>query len=127
MAAERGLALIAPDTSPRGAGVAGETDSLDFGVGAGFYLDATQAPWSKHYRMESYLLQDLLPLIGNAVLIPVVRFYLLMALPQLSERLHQLVPPRLRSRVNGFVGDGDVIHCHYWRGQLLVMIIRAVY
>ena len=67
LATELGLALITPDTSPRGAGVAGEADSWDFGVGAGFYLDATQAPWSKHYRMESYLLQDLLPLIGDAL------------------------------------------------------------
>ena len=67
VAAELGLALIAPDTSPRGAGIAGEADSWDFGVGAGFYLDATQAPWSTHYRMESYLLQDLLPLIGDAL------------------------------------------------------------
>ena len=66
-AAELGLALIAPDTSPRGAGIAGEADSWDFGLGAGFYLDATQAPWSAHYRMESYLLQDLLPLIGDAL------------------------------------------------------------
>jgi S-formylglutathione hydrolase len=67
MAAELGLALIAPDTSPRGANIAGEADSWDFGVGAGFYLDATQAPWSTHFRMESYLLQDLLPLIGDAL------------------------------------------------------------
>ena len=54
-AAETGLILIAPDTSPRGAGVAGETDSWDFGVGAGFYLDATNGEWAKHYRMESYV------------------------------------------------------------------------
>jgi S-formylglutathione hydrolase len=54
-AAREGLILIAPDTSPRGAGVEGETDSWDFGVGAGFYIDATQAPWSTHYRMESYI------------------------------------------------------------------------
>jgi S-formylglutathione hydrolase len=54
-AAQAGLILIAPDTSPRGAGVAGETDSWDFGVGAGFYLDATQEPWSRHYRMYSYI------------------------------------------------------------------------
>ena len=67
VAAELGLALIAPDTSPRGAGAPGESDSWDFGVGAGFYLDATQAPWSTHYRMESYLLQDLLPLLGVAL------------------------------------------------------------
>ncbi|WP_228893195.1 S-formylglutathione hydrolase [Pseudoduganella aquatica] len=55
VAAELGLILISPDTSPRGAGVPGETDAWDFGAGAGFYIDATKAPWSKHYRMESYL------------------------------------------------------------------------
>lgn len=66
-AAELGLALIAPDTSPRGAGVAGESESWDFGVGAGFYVDATQAPWSAHYRMESYLIAELLPLLGQAL------------------------------------------------------------
>ena len=54
-AAREGLMLIAPDTSPRGAGIDGETASWDVGVGAGFYLDATEAPWSKHYRMDSYI------------------------------------------------------------------------
>jgi len=63
LAAELGLALIAPDTSPRGANLPGEADSWDFGVGAGFYLDATQASWSAHYRMESYLAAELLPLL----------------------------------------------------------------
>lgn len=63
LAAELGLALIAPDTSPRGAKVPGEADSWDFGVGAGFYLDATQAPWAANYRMESYLTAELLPLL----------------------------------------------------------------
>ena len=63
LAAELGLALIAPDTSPRGAKVPGESDSWDFGVGAGFYLDATQAPWAANYRMESYLTAELLPLL----------------------------------------------------------------
>ncbi|MDE2599154.1 MAG: S-formylglutathione hydrolase [Rhodocyclaceae bacterium] len=62
-AAEHGLALIAPDTSPRGALCPGEADDWDFGVGAGFYLDATQAPWSKHYRMESWLIRELLPML----------------------------------------------------------------
>jgi S-formylglutathione hydrolase len=59
MAAELGIMLVAPDTSPRGANIAGESDSWDFGVGAGFYVDATQAPWSKHYRMYSYVTKDL--------------------------------------------------------------------
>ena len=67
LAAELGLALIAPDTSPRGAQVPGEADSWDFGVGAGFYLDATQAPWSRHWRMESYLTAELLPLLTRTL------------------------------------------------------------
>ncbi len=65
LAAELGLALVAPDTSPRGANAPGEADSWDFGVGAGFYLDATEAPWESHWRMEGYLTRDLLPLLGK--------------------------------------------------------------
>jgi S-formylglutathione hydrolase len=60
-AAELGLALLMPDTSPRNTGVDSEDHHWDFGVGAGFYLDATQAPWSGHWCMESYLLKELLP------------------------------------------------------------------
>lgn len=67
VAAELGVALIAPDTSPRGAQVPGESDAWDFGVAAGFYLDATRAPWATHYRMESYLTQELLPLVVDAL------------------------------------------------------------
>ncbi|UVW27371.1 S-formylglutathione hydrolase [Massilia sp. H6] len=57
VAAELGLILVAPDTSPRGAGVPGETDSWDFGAGAGFYVDALQQPWARHYRMYSHILE----------------------------------------------------------------------
>jgi len=57
VAAEEGLILVTPDTSPRGANIAGETDAWDFGAGAGFYVDATEAPWSTHYRMYSYILE----------------------------------------------------------------------
>lgn len=56
-AAELGMMLIAPDTSPRGANIPGEAESWDFGVGAGFYLDATEAPWNSQYRMYSYILE----------------------------------------------------------------------
>lgn len=59
IAAALGLMLVAPDTSPRGADVPGETDSWDFGVGAGFYVDATAGPWSQHYRMYSYVTREL--------------------------------------------------------------------
>lgn len=62
-AAEAGLILIAPDTSPRGAGVAGEDAAWDFGTGAGFYLDATQPEWKTHYRMHSYIVQELFALV----------------------------------------------------------------
>ncbi|MCB5363605.1 S-formylglutathione hydrolase [Pusillimonas sp. CC-YST705] len=58
-AAQHGIMLVACDTSPRGAGVPGEDEGWDFGTGAGFYLDATHAPWNKHYRMESYVTQEL--------------------------------------------------------------------
>ena len=57
VAAQEGLILVAPDTSPRGAGVPGETDDWDFGAGAGFYVDATREPWSTRYRMYSHILE----------------------------------------------------------------------
>ncbi|KAI1212895.1 putative esterase [Annulohypoxylon truncatum] len=58
-AARAGIALVWPDTSPRGADLPGETASWDFGAGAGFYVDATQAPWSAHYKMETYVSSEL--------------------------------------------------------------------
>jgi S-formylglutathione hydrolase len=57
-AAEHGLILVAPDTSPRGADVA-DADSYDLGIGAGFYVNATQAPWEAHYRMHDYVVHEL--------------------------------------------------------------------
>jgi S-formylglutathione hydrolase len=63
VAAELGLVIVAPDTSPRGVNIPGEDDSYDFGSGAGFYLDATEAPWSQHYRMYSYVTGELPALI----------------------------------------------------------------
>lgn len=56
-AARVGMMLVSPDTSPRGAGVPGETENWDLGAGAGFYVDATEMPWSRHYRMYSYVLE----------------------------------------------------------------------
>ncbi|MNM56212.1 S-formylglutathione hydrolase FrmB [compost metagenome] len=57
-AAEHGIILVAPDTSPRGDDVA-DADSYDLGKGAGFYLNATREPWSKHYRMYDYIAEEL--------------------------------------------------------------------
>ncbi len=63
VAAELGMMLVTPDTSPRGLNLPGESDSWDFGVGAGFYVDATEAPWSKHFRMYTYVTQELRELV----------------------------------------------------------------
>ncbi|MBS0344341.1 MAG: S-formylglutathione hydrolase [Proteobacteria bacterium] len=65
LASQLGMAIVTPDTSPRGAGVSGEEADWDFGVGAGFYLDATEPGWSKHYRMESWLVRELVPLMST--------------------------------------------------------------
>ncbi|HEY9802153.1 MAG TPA: S-formylglutathione hydrolase [Leptolyngbyaceae cyanobacterium] len=62
-AAEYGLMLVAPDTSPRNTGILGEDDEWDFGTGAGFYVDATAEPWRSHYQMYSYIVQELPALI----------------------------------------------------------------
>lgn len=59
MAAELGLAIVAPDTSPRGVTLQEDSSRENFGEGAGFYLDATQMPWKKHYRMYSYISREL--------------------------------------------------------------------
>jgi len=59
LAAQLGLMLVAPDTSPRKARVPGDDASWDFGLGAGFYVDATQDPWSRHYRMYGYVTREL--------------------------------------------------------------------
>jgi len=66
LAAELGMAIVMPDTSPRDAAVEGEDEAYDLGTGAGFYVDASQAPWSKAYNMYSYVTQELPALItGN--------------------------------------------------------------
>jgi S-formylglutathione hydrolase len=59
LAAEHGLMLVAPDTSPRGLGLPAEDDDYDFGTGAGFYLDATTEPFSRHYNMGTYVTHEL--------------------------------------------------------------------
>ena len=63
VAAELGVLLVCPDTSPRGAGCPGEDDGWDFGTGAGFYVDATVSPWSERYRMYTYITEELSALI----------------------------------------------------------------
>src|SRR5690606_2291141 len=63
LAARLGMAIVCPDTSPRGTDLPGEHDSYDFGSGAGFYVNATEAPWASHYRMYDYVTAELPALI----------------------------------------------------------------
>jgi S-formylglutathione hydrolase len=65
VAAKLGIAIICPDTSPRGVKIPGADDSDDFGSGAGFYVNATQKPWNKHYKMFDYISEEL-PKIARA-------------------------------------------------------------
>jgi len=65
MAAELGMAIVCPDTSPRGTDFPGEHDSYDFGSGAGFYVNATQAPWNANYRMFDYVTAELPALVES--------------------------------------------------------------
>lgn len=58
-AAELGIAIVSPDTSPRGLNIEGDSASWDFGVGAGFYINATEAPWKKNYLMYDYIVKEL--------------------------------------------------------------------
>jgi S-formylglutathione hydrolase len=63
-AAAAGMIVVCPDTSPRGLDLPGEHDAYDFGSGAGFYVDATALPWAKHYRMATYVTQELQALVA---------------------------------------------------------------
>jgi S-formylglutathione hydrolase len=65
-ASELGIAVIGPDTSPRGIKIEGDSDSWDFGVAAGFYLDATNGSWAANYRMYSYITKELYGIISSA-------------------------------------------------------------
>lgn len=64
IANEKNIIIVGPDTSPRNVNIPGEDDSWDFGSGAGFYVDATEAPWAKHYRMFSYVTKELIEVVN---------------------------------------------------------------
>jgi S-formylglutathione hydrolase len=72
-AAELGIALVAPDTSPREPKLPGDREAWDFGVGAGFYVDATREPWAGHYRMFSYVTEELPALVDSRFAVDAAR------------------------------------------------------
>jgi S-formylglutathione hydrolase len=73
LAAELGLMLVTPDTSPRDTGIEGADAAWDFGTAAGFYLDATAEPWATHFRMESYVTQELPAFLAQHFALPLDR------------------------------------------------------
>lgn len=64
-AAEHGIVIVCPDTSPRGLSLEGQDDAYDFGTGAGFYVDAITDPWNKHYKMFTYVTKELIEVINH--------------------------------------------------------------
>ena len=105
--------------------------ALDIGSIKAFvlkYLDANLEDWLATVLSSARIGGSiLLAIIGNAILVPMVLFYLLMDWPNLVERTSRLVPPRMRERVHGFVEECDSMLGQYLRGQLLVMLIMAVF
>jgi predicted PurR-regulated permease PerM len=92
------------------------------------YLDANLEDWITRALNSARLGGSIvLAVVGNAFLVPVVLFYLLMDWPNLIQRMAALVPPRMRESVNGFVTECDSVLGQYLRGQLLVMLILAAY
>jgi S-formylglutathione hydrolase len=139
IAAREGVILVAPDTSPRLANLPGDSEHWDFGVGAGFYLDATQPPWARHYRMESYLVNELLALLtallpfnparlgimghsmgGHGALVLALRH------PGVFKTLSALAPiaapsrsPWGRKAFAGYLGSDEATWRHYDATQLM--------
>ncbi|WIT10554.1 AI-2E family transporter [Paucibacter sediminis] len=92
------------------------------------YLDANLEDWLATALSSARIGGSfLLAIVGNAVLLPVVLFYLLHDWPELMRRAWSMVPPRMRERVGGFLGECDQMLGQYLRGQLLVMLILAAY
>lgn len=73
-AAKHGIAIVFPDTSPRGAGIDGEDADWDFGTGAGFYLNASKDKWSEHYNMEAFVTKELREIVQSELPVVSLRY-----------------------------------------------------
>lgn len=142
---EVGALVLCPDTSPRGDDVP-DDDDWDFGKGAGFYLDATREPWARHYRMRSYLLDELLPAVCGEWYVPRVgitghsmgghgALVLALSHPERFASLSAFAPiasatrcPWGRKALGGYLGDPDradqdasrLLAARGWKGPILV-------
>ncbi|WP_281966622.1 S-formylglutathione hydrolase [Roseovarius nanhaiticus] len=137
-AAEQGIALVFPDTSPRGEDVA-DDEAFDMGQGAGFYVDATQDPWAKHFQMRSYVTEELPALIGAEFALDMERqaitghsmgghgaLTLAMSLPGRFRSVSAFSPicnPSAsdwgRKQLSGYLGDDDAAHAAHDASRLM--------
>ncbi|SEK56956.1 S-formylglutathione hydrolase [Roseovarius nanhaiticus] len=137
-AAEQGIALVFPDTSPRGEDVA-DDEAFDMGQGAGFYVDATQDPWAKHFQMRSYVTEELPALIGAEFALDMERqaitghsmgghgaLTLAMSLPGRFRSVSAFSPicnPSAsdwgRKQLSAYLGDDDAVHAAHDASRLM--------
>ncbi|MBX2825245.1 MAG: S-formylglutathione hydrolase [Gammaproteobacteria bacterium] len=116
-AAEQGIALIMPDTSPRGDGVADEPDRYDLGMGAGFYVNATQAPWSAHYQMYDYVVKELPALVeAELPLVPGLRSVTGHSMGGHGALICALKNPSLYKSVSAFAPISNPTQCGWGHG-----------
>lgn len=145
VAAELGIALIIPDTSPRGEGVPDDANqAYDFGLGAGFYVNATQAPWNQHYHMYDYIVQELRELVEKELPVTQRRAIsghsmgghgaLVMALrnPDLYTSVSAFAPichptqcPWGHKAFSGYLGDDQAAWQEYDATELLLRLRKA--
>lgn len=116
-AAELGLALIMPDTSPRGEGVADEPERYDLGMGAGFYVNATEAPWSAHYQMYDYVVSELPALVEASLpVIPGKRSITGHSMGGHGALICALKNPAFYQSVSAFAPISNPVNCGWGEG-----------
>jgi len=116
-ASELGLALIIPDTSPRGDDVPDEEDRYDLGKGAGFYVNATQTPWSDHYQMYDYITKELVEVAeANFPLLPGVRSITGHSMGGHGALICALKNPDMYQSVSAFAPINNPVNCGWGEG-----------
>ena len=118
-AAELGIALIMPDTSPRGEGVADDPDRYDLGQGAGFYVNATREPWARHYQMYDYVTRELPALVeAELPLVPGLKSVTGHSMGGHGALICALKNPGAYRSVSAFAPICNPIHCGWGEGCL---------